>query len=178
MNPHYKDPVIIFGLAAPVLLVVLALGLGAHFRGKFEETYASRKTQYENNKTVEEEGQVLAQMIRTQEPHMNRWMALFEEPPATAVNGFFRDFQARHDSQHIQLIGFRPTPAAGGIGGVSQQPSIQLHLSFRGTFRTLQSAFLELETKMPQLQLDSIKLSTQDGQKTLNAIVVYTAWQK
>ena len=39
MNQHYKDPVIIFGLVAPVLLVVVVLGLGLHFRGKFEKTY-------------------------------------------------------------------------------------------------------------------------------------------
>ena len=40
MNPHYKDPVIVFGLVVPIVLVVVTLGLGVHFRGKLETTYA------------------------------------------------------------------------------------------------------------------------------------------
>ena len=55
---------------------------------------------------------------------------------------------------------------------------VQLHFAFRGTYRALQTAFLELETRMPQLQLDSIKLSRSANQNVLNAAVVYTTWQK
>lgn len=178
MNPHYKDPVIIFGLAVPLLLIVLTLGLGFHFRGKFERTYESRKAQHQTFKSVEAEREALHKKVQEQEPHMNRWMALFEKPPATKVNGFFQDFQKRYDSGEFQLTAFRPTSSPGGIGGACSQSSIQLHLAFRGTYRALQNAFLELETRMPQLQLDSIKLSSQGNQNVLNASVVYTAWQK
>ena len=66
----------------------------------------------------------------------------------------------------------------GGIGAVSGQPSVQLALAFRGTFGALQSTFLELETKMPQLQLDSMKLSPQRTGNVLEAQLLYTAWEK
>lgn len=179
MNPHYKDPVIIFGLVAPVLLVVLALGLGMHFRGKFEKTYQARKNQFEDFKSVEAQREALEKRINAQEPHMNRWMALFEKPTATAVNGFFSEYQKKHGGEQIQQTAFRRTTTTGGIGGASAQPSIQLQLGFRGTFRALQNAFLELETRMPQLQLDSLKLSVaQPDNRVLNMDLIYTAWQK
>ena len=121
---------------------------------------------------------MLERKVQSQAPHMHRWMSLFEQPAATSVNTFSRDFQKDYDATHFQQTAFRPTTVAGGIGGASQQPSIQLHFAFRGTYRALQTAFLELETKMPQLQLDSIKLSRAANQNVLNAAVVYTTWQK
>ena len=178
MNPHYKDSVIVFGLVAPVLFVVVGLGLGLHFRGKLEATYESRLNHHQTFKSVERERRALERNVQSQAPHMNRWMSLFEQPAATSVNTFFRDFQKDFDATHFQQTAFRPTTTAGGIGGVSKQPSIQLHFAFRGTYRALQTAFLELETRMPQLQLDSIKLSRAANQNVLNAAVVYTTCQK
>jgi hypothetical protein len=179
MNPHYKDPVIVFGLVAPVLLVVLTLGLGVHFRGKFEKTYEARKEQFDTYKIAEKQREVLQKKINSQEPHLNRWMALFEKATTTAVSSFFSGFQKQYEGQEFQLTSIRRTSTTGGIGGASEQPSIQLQLGFRGTFRALQNAFLELETRMPQLQMDSFKISVnQPDKKVLNMNLIYTAWQK
>tara|TARA_B100000029_G_scaffold415490_1_gene419306 strand:- start:23 stop:559 length:537 start_codon:yes stop_codon:yes gene_type:complete len=178
MNPHYKESVIVFGLVVPVLVVVVGLGMGIHFRGKLESTYEARRNHHRTYKTVEKERGALEEKIQSQAPHMHRWMSLFEQPAASSVNTFFREFQKEFDSTHFQQTAFRPTSTAGGIGGASKQPSIQLNFAFRGTFRALQTAFLELETRMPQLQVDSIKLSRASNQNVLNANVVYTTWQK
>ena len=178
MNPHYKESVFVFGLVAPVLFVVVGLGLGLHFRGKLESTYEARRNHHRTYKIVEKERGALEEKVQAQAPHMHRWMSLFEQPAATSVNTFFREFQKEFDATHFQQTAFRPTSTAGGIGGASKQPSTQLNFTFRGTFRALQTAFLELETRMPQLQVDSIKLSRASNQNVLNANVVYTTWQK
>ena len=110
---------------------------------------------------------------------MNRWMALFQKATGSNVKGFFSEFQQQSDGQEFPLTAFRRTSASGGIGGASSQPSIQIQLAFRGTYRALQNAFLELETRMPHLQLDSIKMSVSNqNSKVLNADMIYTAWQK
>lgn len=179
MNPHYKEPVLLFGLAAPILVVLLALGLGFHFRGKLEKTYQARVQQYRDHKKVEAQRETLQKRIQTQEPHMNRWMSLFEKATTSSVNGLLGEFQKQYDSQEFQQVSFRRTASSGGIGGASAHPSIQIQLGFRGTYRALQNAFLELETRMPQLQLDSIKLSVANpNRRVLNADLIYTAWQK
>ena len=63
MNPHYKDPVIVFGLVVPIVLVVVTLGLGVHFRGKLETTYESRRKHYQTFKTVERERRLLERKV-------------------------------------------------------------------------------------------------------------------
>ena len=37
MNPYNKESVFVFGLVAPVLFVVVGLGMGLHFLGKAGE---------------------------------------------------------------------------------------------------------------------------------------------
>lgn len=180
MSPHYKDPIAVFGLVLPIVLVLVVLGLGMHFKSKFETTYEERLAKHEDFKRVEVQRKALAAKVRNQEPHMNRWMALFERPADANVNDFLGEFQKQFDPTQFQHTGFtRSTTATGGIGGASAQPSVQLELGFRGTYRALQNAFLELETRMPHLQLDRIKLSVSNpDRRLLNAKVTYTAWKK
>jgi hypothetical protein len=51
-------------------------------------------------------------------------------------------------------------------------------MAYRGTFRTLQRAFLALETRMPQLQLQEFKIEPNSTQASLlNLQVTYTSWE-
>jgi hypothetical protein len=52
-------------------------------------------------------------------------------------------------------------------------------LAFRGTFRSVLKAFLELESRMPQLQLQDLKIDpSTSASSSLNFQVTYTAWEK
>ena len=101
MNPHYKEPVLIFGLIAPLFLVVVVFGLGIHFRSKFEATYKVRQGQYASYKKVKAEREALTSKINAQEPHMNRWMALFEKATGSNVKGFLSEFQKKYDGKEF-----------------------------------------------------------------------------
>jgi hypothetical protein len=51
-------------------------------------------------------------------------------------------------------------------------------LSFRGTYRSVQRAFLALETRMPQLQLQELRITPNVNQPSMhNVQVSYTAWE-
>ena len=39
MNEYYKQPVIVFGVALPLLAVVLLFAVSLHYRSKFEADY-------------------------------------------------------------------------------------------------------------------------------------------
>jgi len=178
MNPYYKQSVMGIGVAAPLVLVVALLALASHYRGKLEKTYEQRKVTYGSFRKNEEARVALERKVREQDPHMKRWLGLLEEPSSSTANELIGAAQKRYGGKEFVLTSFRRTSTAGGIGAVSGQPSVQLALAFRGTFGALQSTFLELETKMPQLQLDSMKLSPQHTGNVLEAQLLYTAWEK
>lgn len=178
MNAYYKQPVIVFGVVLPLLGLIAVLAVSANYRSKFEKTYKVRKTEYVKLQKLTKQREALEEKISEQEPYMSRWMDLFDKAADSSVNAVLNDVQARFSSNELQQTSFRRSPASGGIGGASKQPAVKLSLTFRGTYRGLQNAFLEMETRMPHLQLDVLKLRKESNRNLLNAEVTYTAWQK
>lgn len=178
MNPFYKQPVVVFGLVVPLLVLAVLFAVGLRYKGKLEEAYTQRKDGYSKYKETQRVREGLEQTVRKQQPIMKNWMALFETPTATKVNGILGEVQKRFPGEEFQQTSFRRTNSTGGIGGASAQSSVQLELKFRGTYRGLQNAFLELETQMPHLQLDSMRIKQEANRKVLAAELLYTAWQK
>ncbi len=178
MNPYYKQPVIIFGVVAPLLILFVLLGGFYRYRSGVEETYRVRKEQHVKDEKVRKEKEALGNQIREQDPHMTRWMALFDTATGTRVNSLVSDVQKRSKGEEFQKTSFQRLMSPGGIGAASQQPAMQLKFKFRGTYRGLQNAFLELETEMPHLQLDSLDLKQEINRNLLSADITFTAWQK
>lgn len=177
-SSYYKQPVFVFGLAAPIFLILVLLGIGFHFRGKLEKTFSQRKAEYGQYKKIQAQRESLEKRLRTQEPHMNRWMSLYEKATESSVAGFLSEVQKKYEDKEFSRKNFQRTSKAGGIGGASAQPSIQIQMSFGGTYRALQNVLLELETRMPYLQLDNLKLNvSSENNNVLHADVIYTAWQ-
>ena len=178
MNPFYKQSILGIGVAFPLVVVIALLTVVSHYRGRLEKTYKERKIIYAGFRMQEEQRKALEKKVSEQEPHMVRWLSLMKEPSSSTANEFIGEAQKRYQGKEFVLTSFRRTTAAGGIGAVSNQDSVQLALAFRGTFGALQHTFLELETKMPQLQLDSMKLAPQNNGNVLEASLIYTAWEK
>lgn len=178
MNPYYKQSVIVLGVVAPLALIVILLGVAFNYLGKLEKTYEQRKVTYAGFQKHEQQREVLEKKVSEQEVHMGRWNKLLSEPSSTSVNDLIGQAQKRYEGKKFVLTSFRRTGTSGGIGSVSDQQSVQLVLAFRGTFSALQNTFLELETKLPQLQLDSMLLSPKPGANVLEAKLNYSAWEK
>lgn len=178
MNPYYKQSVIGLGVAAPLLVIIVLLGVAFNYLGKLERTYEKRKVTYASFREHEKQREMLEKKVSEQDVHMVRWSKLMSEPSSTTVNDLVGQAQKKYEGKKFVLTSFRRAGTAGGIGSVSGQRSVQLILAFRGTFSALQNTFMELETKMPQLQLDSMSLSPKSGSNVLEAQLKYTAWEK
>ena len=90
-----------------------------------------------------------------------------------------REIYEKLPTTEIQQTAFDPQSGSSGLGGASAQKASQIRIAFRGTYRTMQKALLELETKMPQLQLQEFKMEPMGNSAALiNFQVNYTAWEK
>ena len=178
MNDYYKQSVLGIGVAAPFVVLFALLGIVFRQKGKLEKTFKERKVKYASFQQYEQKRAELKKKVDEQAPHMVRWMAVMQEPSSSQVNVFVSEAQKRYAGKEFQLTSFRRASTSGGYGAASAQNSVQLELAFRGTFSALQHTFLELETKMPQLQLDRMNLIPQSNSPVLQAKMTYTAWER
>ena len=174
----YRQNIILFGIVLPVLVAAVFVGICFFAKSKmtasFEHKQANYRT-YEQSRLAAME--IETQVVR-QRNHLDRWKQQLSGETASTVATNLREIIEKLPSKEIQQTSFERPNSGGGLGAATAQNSSQIRIAFRGTYRTLQRAFLELETRMPQLQLQELRIDPSTNQSSLlNVQVTFNAWE-
>jgi hypothetical protein len=174
----YRQSIILFGIILPVLATAALIGGGYFLKAHIAKSYQNKLEHYSGYE-IKRRGTIgLEEELNRQRPHVERWKSALAEETASTVTTTLREIASQLPAKEYQLTAFHTQAGKAGFGAVSAQPSSQLQIAFRGTYRTMQQAFLELETRMPQLQLQELRIDpTQNQPSHLNFQVTYTSWQ-
>lgn len=176
----YRQSILLFGLILPVVATVAIIGGGLFLGEKLKTSFSEKQQKYKIYDRERIAGLEIEGQLNKQKPHLDRWLNQLSQETASTATTNIREIIDTLPSKEIQLTDFAQMNNKAGFGMVSGQQSSQLRLAFRGSFRTVQRAFFELETRMPQLQLQDLQISPSTGQSSslLNFQVTYTAWEK
>ena len=174
----YRQPIVIFGIILPIVAAAAVVGFCSMMKSKMEASYDNKQKNYKTYEAGRLAGLEIESQVSRQHQHIDRWNTQLSEETASTVTTRLREIAEHLPKKEYQLTAFDPSSTKGGFGAASAQKSTPLRIAFRGSFRTMQRAFLELETRMPQLQLQELKIDPSTSQSTLlNFQVAYTAWE-
>lgn len=175
---YYQQTVILFGLVIPALLAVAVVAVCYVMQGKVTASLEEKVGNYAQLQQSGRAARELELIVSVERENLERWNRQMSQETASTVAANLRSISERiPDKEFTQTSFERPTGAAG-FGTASAQKSSQIRLSFRGTYRSVQRAFLELETRMPQLQLQELRITPNSNQPSMhNVNVSYTAWE-
>lgn len=174
----YRQSIIIFGIAVPALIAAAVVGAGVFVKSKMKTSFGEKATLFHNHEKDRIAALEIEAKVAQDRHHLDRWTEQLSQEAASTVATTLREIIEKLPSKEIQQTSFERPGSSGGLGGASAQTSSQIRISFRGTYRTLQRAFLELETRLPQLQLLEIRMDPVANQNSLiNCQVTYTAWE-
>ena len=174
----YRQPIIIFGIVVPVIAAAVVVGLGSMAKSRMEASYEVRKSGHAAYKMSQAQALQIEAQVVSQQDHVKRWESQLAEETASSVTTTLREISEHLPKKEFQQTAFDPSNTKSGFGTPAAQKSSQIRVAFRGSFRTMQRAFLELETRMPQLQLQDLKIDPSANQSSLlNFQVTYTAWE-
>ena len=173
----YRTPIALFGFVLPVFITDALAGAALIVKSRIEASFNGKLSHfqgYEQNRI-----QALAREAENgkKRDHYKTWETLLSKETASNVGSTLAVIEDKMPSKEFQVT-TRDFPAnRAGFASVSAQNSGQVHLAFRATFRTMQAAFLELETRMPHLQLQELRIDPSANSNSLNFDVYYTAWE-
>lgn len=174
----YRQSIILFGMVVPVIFVIAIIGGGFLIKSNMTASYENKQASYKSYEQGRLESMQIENKVTRQRQHLDRWTEAFKQETASLVSNNLREILAHLPNKEIQQTSFERMSGTGGFGSVSAQKSSQVRLALRGTFRTLQRALLELETRMPQLQLLELRIDPSTNQSSqLNFQATYTAWE-
>ena len=175
----YKNPIITFGLILPLigaaLVVVACAKVKDRINARFEERQRNYQV-YDQNRKI---AQGIEAQIGKQRPHLSRWTEDLGRETASAASENLRLIGEKLPAREFQQTGFDRESQPGGFGAVAAQRASRIRVSFRGSFRTVQRAFAELETRMPRLQLEELSIQPiVSPVPQLNFQATYTSWEQ
>jgi hypothetical protein len=174
----YRQPIILFGIVVPILVAAAIVAVGSMLKSKMTASFNNKQSTYKTYEQSRLAGLEIESQVTRQRQHLERWNEQISQETASAVANNLREISTRLPAKEFQQTAFERPSGSGGFGSASAQKSSQLRIAFRGTFRTMQRAFLELETRMPRIQLQDLKIDPSSNQSSLlNFQVTYTAWE-
>lgn len=176
----YKQPIILFGIVIPVLICGIIIGVCAMVKSKITASFDNKLQYYTGHEQSRIGALGIEAELGRQREFSEKWNELLEKETFSHVTTNLRMIGEGLPHKEFQQTAFERLGNSPGFGNASAQKSQSLRFNFRGTFRTVQRAFIELETKMPNLQLQELKIDpyTSGEAQLLNFQVTYTAWQK
>lgn len=174
----YRQPIILFGAVLPIIATAVLIGICSMLKSKMVTSSEIKQKSYKAYELGRIAGLEIEAQVGRQRQHIERWKTQLSQETASAATTNLREISEHLPTKEIQQTAFERPSANGGFGTISAQNSSQIRIAFRGTYRTMQRAFLELETRMPQLQLQDLKIDPSTNQSALlNFQVTYTAWE-
>lgn len=174
----YRQPIALFGLVIPIVVSAVLVGVFYEIQSNMAESFENKLKAYKTFEMGRKSGQLIEKEVISQRGHIERWSKQMSEETASTVTTNLREISEHLPGKEIQQTAFERPSGKGGFGSVTAQNSSQIRIAFRGTFRTMQRAFLELETRMPQLQLQLLRIDPNAGVSSLLKFEVsYTAWE-
>ena len=173
----YRQPIILFGIALPLLAGAALVGIAATLKSQVVDSFEAK----EKSAKAAAMGVVAARAVEAevsiQRSQMERWSSQLGLETKSLVSKNLKEIVEHLPPKELS-IDIKPSATKAGFGSVAAQNSSQVSVSFRATYRTMQRALLELETRMPQLQAGAIKIVPNPSQSSLlNFEVNYTAWE-
>lgn len=175
----YRQSIILFGIVIPIILGIIVVVAGYTLKSKMFDSYQSKIQDYQTHQKAENASREVESKIIKERKHLERWTEQLSQETSSVVGTNLRAIYEKLPKNEITQTSFERPQSEAGFGQASAQNSTHIRIAFRGTYRTLQKAFLELETRMPQLQLEEFKMEPINTSNSLmNFQVTYTAWEK
>lgn len=175
---QYRQAILLFGFVLPGFLAAAIIGALVYAKSELHTTMANKKRLYAAHERGRQEILTLEKKLIKQRPLAKLWAGLLEEETSRSFTAKISELREKLPEAEFQQTSFNPSTTRGAFGSTSPQPSRELQVSFRASYRAMQRAFLEIESSLPQLQLQSLKIERAPSEPTLSFQASYTAWTK
>lgn len=175
----YRQSIVVFGFVLPAAVCAVVVGGGIALKAKAAASFQEKQALYKSSEANRAGSQSIEATISKKREHVERWKTQMEKETSNAITSQLKEIGDKLPPKEFQQTAFERPNSGGGLATGSAQSSSQVRLAFRATYRSMQKAFIELETRMPQLQLQELKIEpSSSSTSTMNFQVTYTAWEK
>lgn len=175
----YRQSIIVFGFVLPAVLCAAVVGGGIVLKSKATASFQAKQSLHRASEANNNGSRAIEAQISRKREYVELWRSQLDKETSNTLTSHLKEIADKLPPKEFQQTAFERPNGTGGVASASAQNSSQVRLAFRATYRSMQKAFIELETRMPQLQLQELKIDpSPSSASTMNFQVTYNAWEK
>ncbi|MFK7910258.1 MAG: hypothetical protein AB8F34_06605 [Akkermansiaceae bacterium] len=176
MNDNYKKSVTLFGIALPCLLMAIVVGVVLYMSSSISTEYTKKKKAYDKAQVGLKQTMELQGKVQETSQYLREWDHLLNTETRGTFVEHLKTAEEKFSGKELTKTNHNWVNYSSGLGKGITQPASQLNMSFSATYRAMQLALLELETKLPHMQLDSLTMTPEKNGETINFKTTHTIW--
>lgn len=176
MKHRYQKAVGVFGFALPLLFFILLITVLLVAKGRVDDTHALRKQAYEQDLNTKRQIAQLEKKMHTEKETLSAWRKMLKTENRRTFGEHWKRATQTFKGKEFQSSLPAWKSQSAGLGKGVKQPASQVTLTFDATFRAMQIALMEMETTLPQMQLDSMSMKPSKEGRTMNFQTTFTLW--
>lgn len=175
----YKNAILIHAYAIPVGLALLIAIVLLAVPAKFKGSQVEKMSDFEAYNSLNAQAVALELKLAQKRPVMAVWRQNLEQEFSKSLNQLVQSRLESLDGKQLEqeIIGGRPE-GGGGLSVAGGQPAMRTKLQFRGGYEPMQDTMLVMESKLPQMMLESMAMSEDPNGDGLRFDFTYTVWER
>ena len=176
MNEYYKKPVILLGLVVPVLVMLLLMSSVYYGHSKLNKSYQVKKLSFDKAEKARQNTLDLQVKVAMNNNELVKWEGLLANENRGTFVDHWKEAEQKFSGKELTRTPHTWLNYSPGIGKDVKQPSSQVTMAFSATYRAMQATLMEVESKLPQMQLDSISMKPDEVGGRVNFTTKFTIW--
>lgn len=174
----YKQSITLFGFVIPILLVVVFSIICIVVSGNIKAKAKVREAAFAQHNSLQTQVTKLQAGMRDKRTANEQWEKVLSSDTRPALQINLKNILDKYTSRQIAQTGFFRPATLGRLAMGAQQPSSSVTLKFRGTYLPMEKTLIELESRLPQMQVNSFNISRERTSNELLFDLSYTIWEK
>lgn len=178
MNSYYKNAITVFGIALPLIGFAVIAGGALYAVTTINKKHSLKEVAFSKSQKEEKQLAHLQGMVAKNGKHLQIWNTNLDTETRGTFLEHWKEAEKKFTGKEFSRSPHNWVNYSEGLGKGIKQPASQVEMKFSGTYRAMQLALMEIESKLPQLQLDALSMTPDNNAGTLNFSTTFTVWTK
>ena len=153
MISYFKTPVIVFGIAVPLVVMAIVAIATAVISNKVDGKLALKTVEYQKDQNVEKQMAKLQVQVEQNAVHLKQWEDGIASETRESFLVHWKEVEKGLNGREFSRLRHTWLHSNDGLGEGIGQSVIQVEMEFLATFRAMQQALIAIESRLPQICL-------------------------
>ena len=176
MNSQYKKSIAVFGIAIPISIMLIIMVFTINKSNSIKKDYTAKKAEYMRSQSLAAQLASLKDQASKCKDQTGHCQQLISSVSRGDIIKLWSQISSKYSANGFAKVTPQWSVGSKGLGLNNAQSASSIQMSLEGTFSDVQQSLLELETQLPQLQLDKMSMSPSGNRNRIKADTTFTLW--